>query len=111
MIYTNYDGLDSLMLHIVLLKRSTGSRFFFKVFAIYSPGRHPGHVTRTIYTSFGSPSPKMLHRKFSFDWPGCLEMFEYCGQQQAPEHGYTVTKLTLSELKMGIFLPIFGWST
>ena len=40
-----------------------------KVFAIYSPGGHLGHVTWTIYINFRSPFLRMLHMKFEFDWP------------------------------------------
>ena len=39
-----------------------------KVFAIYSPGSHLGHVTWTIYTNFRSPFLRMPHMKFGFDW-------------------------------------------
>ena len=44
-------------------------KIFLKVFAIYSPGGHLGHVTWTIYTNFRSPFLRMLHMKFEFDWP------------------------------------------
>ena len=40
-----------------------------KVFTINVRGRHLGHVTWTIYTNFGSPFPRRLHLKSSFDWP------------------------------------------
>ena len=36
---------------------------------IYGHEGHLGHVTRTIYTNFGSPFPRRLHIKFGFDWP------------------------------------------
>ena len=41
----------------------------FKVFAIYGPGGHPGHVTWTIYINSLSHSPRRLHIKFGFNWP------------------------------------------
>ena len=52
MIYINYDGPASTMLHTKLRgNRPTGSgeEDFLKVFAIYSHGGHLGHVT---WTSF-----------------------------------------------------------
>ena len=60
------------MLHTkVRENRSTGSgeEDLFKVFTIYGRGGHPGHVTWTIYTNFGSPFPSRLHIKFGYDWP------------------------------------------
>ena len=47
----------------------SGEEDFLKVFAIYSPGGHLGHVAWTIYTNFRSPFLRMLHMKFEFDWP------------------------------------------
>ena len=51
-------------------KRSPGSREedFLRVFTIYGHGGHLDHVIWTIYTNFGSPFPRRLHIKFSFDW-------------------------------------------
>ena len=69
-IYTNYDGLESPMLHTKF--RKSVHRFrrrFLKVFTIYGHGGHLGHVTWTIYTNFRSPFPRRLHIKFDFDWP------------------------------------------
>ena len=48
---------------------SSGEEDFFKVFTIYGHGGHLGHVTRSIYTNFGSPFSRRLHIKFGFDWP------------------------------------------
>ena len=47
----------------------SGEEDFLRVFTIYGHGGHLGHVTRTIYTNFGSPFPRRLHIKFGFDWP------------------------------------------
>ena len=47
----------------------SGEEFFLKVFPIYSPGGHLGHVTWTIFTNFSSPFLRMLYMKFEFDWP------------------------------------------
>ena len=47
----------------------SGEEDFLKVFTIYGHGGHLGHVTRTIYTNFGSAFPRRLHIKFGFDWP------------------------------------------
>ena len=72
MIYVNYDGPASLMLHyisFVEIGPLVLEKKMFKVFAIYSHGGHLGHVTRTIYINFHSPFLRMLHMKFGFDWP------------------------------------------
>ena len=71
MIYINYDGPTSPMLHTKFRGNwPTGSgEDFLKVFAIYSHGGHLGHVTWTIYINFRSPFLRMLHMKFGFDWP------------------------------------------
>ena len=50
----------------------SGEEDFLKVFTIYGPGGHLGHVTWTIYTNFGSPFPRRLHIKFGFDWSSRL---------------------------------------
>ena len=47
----------------------SGEGDFLRFFSIYGHGGHLGHVTRTIYTNFGSPCPRRLHIKFGFDWP------------------------------------------
>ena len=47
----------------------SGEQKNLKVFAGYSHGGYLGHVAWTIYTNFGSPSLRMLHIKFGFDWP------------------------------------------
>ena len=47
----------------------SGEEDILKVFTIYGHGGHLGHVTRTIYTNFGSPFARRLHMKFGFDWP------------------------------------------
>ena len=72
MIYVNYDGPASPMLHyisFVEIGPLVLEKKMFKAFAIYSHGGHLGHVTRTIYINFHSPFLKMLHMKFGFDWP------------------------------------------
>ena len=71
MIYINYDGPASPMLHTKFrVNQPTGSgEDFLKVSAIYSNGGHLGHVTWTIYINFRSPFLRMLHMKFGFDWP------------------------------------------
>ena len=71
-IYTNFVELESPMLHTKFQDHRTsgsGKERFLKVFTIYRHGGHLGHVTRTIYTNFGSPFPRRLHIKFGFDWP------------------------------------------
>ena len=72
MIYINYDGPTSPMLHTKFRGNrptDSGEEDFLKVFAIYSHGGHLGHVTWTIYINFRSPFLRILHMKFGFDWP------------------------------------------
>ena len=45
---------------------------FLKVFTIYRPGGHLGHVTRVPRTNFRSPYQRRLHIKFCFNWPSGL---------------------------------------
>ena len=73
MIYIDFVELHSQMLHTKFQNhRPSGSEeedFLKKKIAIYSHGRHLGHVTLTIYTNFHSLFLRMLHKKFGFDWP------------------------------------------
>ena len=71
-IWTNYDGLESLMLHTKFrenLPAGSGEENFWRVFTIYGHGGHLGHVTQMQQTNFCSPYPRRLHIKFGFDWP------------------------------------------
>ena len=71
-IWTNYDGQESLMLHTKFHgNRSTGSREedFWRVFAIYGHGSHLGHVTSIMSINFHFLIPESLHIKFGFDLP------------------------------------------
>ena len=71
MIYINYDGQESPMLHTKFRKNrpaGSGEEDFWRVFTIYGHGGHLGHVTWTIYINFRSPFPRRLHIKFGFDW-------------------------------------------
>ena len=56
-IWTNHDGLESLMLHTKFRgNRSTGAgEDFWRVFTIYGHGGHLGHVTHMPRTKFRSP--------------------------------------------------------
>ena len=49
-----------------------------KVFAIYSPDSHLGHVTLTIYTNIHCPVLMILHIKFGFDWPSGFRADDVC---------------------------------
>ena len=72
MIYTNFIELYCLMLHAKFQNHrpsGSGEEDFLKVFAIYSHGGHPGHVTLTIYINFHCPFLTMLHIKFGSDRP------------------------------------------
>ena len=71
-IWTNYDGLESLMLHTKFRENrpaGSGEEDFWRVFTIYGPGGHLGHVTQLPRTNFCSPYPRRLHIKFGFYWP------------------------------------------
>ena len=48
---------------------SSGEEDFLRVFTIYGPGGHLGHVTQMPRTKFCSHYPRRLHIKFGFDWP------------------------------------------
>ena len=81
MIYINYDGPASPMLHTKFRgDRPTGS------------GEEDlGHVTWTIYINFRSPFLRMLHMKFGFDWPsGSLKLWT-TDDGRTPKHGYTIS--------------------
>ena len=72
MIYINFVELYCLMHHAKIQTHrpsGSGEEDFLKVFAIYSHGRHLGHVTLTNYINFHSLFLRMLHIKFGFDWP------------------------------------------
>ena len=47
----------------------SGEGDFWRVFTIYGPGGHLGHVTQMPRTKYGSPYPRRLHIKFGFDRP------------------------------------------
>ena len=70
-IWSNYDGLESPMLHTMFRgNRSTSfGEDFWRVFTIYGRGSHLGHVTQMPRTNFRSPYARRLHIKFGFDWP------------------------------------------
>ena len=71
-IWTNYDGLESPMLHTKFREnRPTGSgeEDFWRVFTIYGPGGHLGHVTQMPRTNFRSPLPKEAPHKIWL-WSG-----------------------------------------
>ena len=47
----------------------SGEEDFLRVFTVYVCGGHLGHVTKTIWTNFRSPSLRSLHMKYEFNWP------------------------------------------
>ena len=68
-IWTNYDGLESTMLHTKFREnRAPVLEKIFGDFTIYGRGGHLGHVTLVPWTNFRSPYPRRLHIKFGFDW-------------------------------------------
>ena len=106
-IWTNYDGLESTMLHIKFRgNRSTGSgeEDFWMIFTIYGRGGHLGHVTQMPRTKFRSPYPRRLHIKFGFDrpsgfWEDVWALWTTDGRttdgrtdgRRTPDHGYTIS--------------------
>ena len=74
-ICTNYDGLESSMLHTKFRGNRSigfGEEDFWRVFTIYWHGGHLGHVTQMPRTKVRSPYPRRLHIKFGFDWTSCF---------------------------------------
>ena len=67
-IWANYDGLESPMLHT---KSACWfwRRRFLSAFTIYGHGGHLGQVIKIPRTNFCSPYPWMLHTKFGFHRP------------------------------------------
>ena len=47
----------------------SGEEVFKGFFTTYGRGGHLGHMTRTIWTNFRSPTLRSLHMKFEFNWP------------------------------------------
>ena len=101
-IWTNYDGLESRMLHTMFLgNRSAGSGGdFWRVFIIYRRGGHLSHVTQVPRTNFLSPYPRRLHIKFGFDlpssfwWKRCLSIVDGWrtdADGQTTDHWYTIS--------------------
>ena len=45
----------------------SGEEDFLRVFTIYGPGGHLGHVTQMPQINFHSPYPRRLHIKFGFE--------------------------------------------
>ena len=71
-IYINSVELEYILLHAKLRDHKTFSSVgedFLKILTINEHGGYLGHVTRTIYLSFLSHFPRMLHTDFGFDWP------------------------------------------
>ena len=60
MLHTNFCGNQP---------AGSGEEDFLRVFIIYGPGGHLGHVTQVSRTKYCSPYPRRLHMKFGFDWP------------------------------------------
>ena len=70
-IWTNYDGLESPMLHTKFSEnRPAGSwdEDFWRVFTIYEDGGHLGHVTSIMLTNFHFLVPESFHTKFGSEW-------------------------------------------
>ena len=82
-IWTNYDGLESPMLHTRFRRnRPAGSgEDFWRVFTTYGPGDHLGHVTSIMSSDFHFLVPKSFHKKFGSDpqssfWENPVWIFE-----------------------------------
>ena len=71
-IWANYDGLETLMLHIKFhgnRPASSGEEDFWRFFSIYWHGGHLGQVTRIMLTNFHFLVPESFQTKFSSEWP------------------------------------------
>ena len=70
-IYINYDGQESQMLHTKFREnRPAGSgKDFCRVFTIYGRGGHLGHVTRIMLINFQFLVPESFHTNFGSEWP------------------------------------------
>ena len=102
-IWTNYDGLESPMLHTKFRENrpaGSGEEDFWRVFTIYGRGGHLGHVTQMPRTNFRSPYPRRLHIKFGFDrassfgekdvW-NCLRRTTTTDDGRTPDHQYPIS--------------------
>ena len=69
-IWINYDGLESLMLHTKFRgNRPTGSgEDFWRVFTKWGRDGHLGHVTSIMSSDFRFLVPEIFHKKFGSDW-------------------------------------------
>ena len=99
-IWTNYDGLESHMLHTKFCEnRCSKEEDFWRVYTIYGCGGHLGHVTRMPQTNFHSPYPRRLHIKFGFDWPSGFGEEDVWKCEQTPDAGaWVYDKLTYEPL-------------
>ena len=93
-IWTNYDGLASPMLHTnVRGNWSTGfGEDFWRVFTIYGRGGHLGHVTQMPRTKFCSPYPTRLHLNWLWSaqhFPRCISIVD--GRTPTADLGYTIS--------------------
>ena len=69
-IWTNYDGLESLMLHTKFRGNQpagSGEEDFWRVFTIYGRGGHLGHVTSIMLINFHYLVSESSHKKFGSD--------------------------------------------
>ena len=71
-IYINYDGQGSPMLHTKFRENrpaGSGEEDFRRVFTVYGHGGHLGHVTRIMLTNFHFLVPESFHTKFISERP------------------------------------------
>ena len=99
-IWTNLVGSTTPMLHTKSQGHrpsGSGEEDFLRVFTIYGRGGHLGHVTKTIWTNFRSPTLRSLHMKYEFNWPVVSEekMFENVDGRRTDDglrsHWYTIS--------------------
>ena len=71
MIYINYDGQESQLLHTKFRENrpNRSGEDFLRVFTIYGHGSHLGHVTKIRLTNFHFLVPESFRTKFSSEWP------------------------------------------
>ena len=79
-IWTNYDGLESLMLHTKFpgnWSTGSGEEDFWRVFTIYGCGGHLGHVTSIISSNFHFIVPESFHTKFGSERHSSFEKIQF----------------------------------
>ena len=92
-IWTNFVGLDSLMLYTKFKDHQPAGfrKDFCRVFTIYGHDSYLGHMSQIIWTNLHSPIPLRLHKKFVF-WLAQRFLTRWChldAYYRRPDGGQT----------------------